>query len=73
MLKEYFEYEGYDKDARHRRLIAVQAAMEIVKASVSATSASSSSSRVQNCLDGAAESIDRLADAIQAAIEKDEK
>ena len=70
MLKDYFEYEGYDKDARHRRFIAVQAAIDIAKASVAATSASTSPNRVSNSLDGVAESIDKLADAIQAAIEK---
>jgi len=53
-----------------QRLAAVQAALQIAEASVSASSANTNSTRVQDSLDAVAKSVDKLADAIQAAITK---
>lgn len=54
-----------------QRLAAVQAALKIAEACVTASSANTNSSRVLDSLDGVAKSIDNLADAIQAAINKE--
>ena len=54
-----------------QRLAVVQAALQIAEACVTASSANTNSTRVQDTLDGVAKSIDNLADAIQAAITKE--
>lgn len=53
-----------------QRLAVVQAALQIAEASVTASSANTNSTRVQDTLEGVAKSIDILADAIQASIIK---
>ncbi|WP_215846729.1 hypothetical protein [Candidatus Pantoea bituminis] len=55
---------------RRKRLLAVQAAVEIAKASVSASSEHPRSDRVEDSLKGAADKIEYLADAIQRALDK---
>lgn len=64
MLKDYFSPHTSDKE---RRLIAVQAALEVAKASVSATSAYAGSKTKADLKNVAAE-INELADSIQAAL-----
>ncbi|MCP1436566.1 hypothetical protein J3D56_000002 [Erwinia persicina] len=54
-----------------QRLAVVQAALQIAEACVSASSANTNPTRVQDALDGVAKSIDKLADAIEAAISKE--
>lgn len=68
MLENYHDHDGYDDEAKHKRLLAVQAALEIAKAS--ASSSPPNYGNMSNDLDAAAEYIGKLADAIQAAIDK---
>ncbi|EPY4031316.1 hypothetical protein ACXDG9_001332 [Klebsiella pneumoniae] len=65
MLDSYTVKNSEDRD----RVLAVQAALEIAKASVGNTGASTIS-RVDDDLKAVAEQISNLADAIQAAIAK---
>ncbi|EQC1554435.1 hypothetical protein ACY2PI_000646 [Citrobacter amalonaticus] len=65
MLDNYFRNGARDTDAKTQRLLAVQAALEIVKAS-----ANSGNGVMHSDLDQAAERIGKLADAIQEAIGK---
>lgn len=57
-------------DAQHQRLMAVDAALEIAKALVSGSNASSNPHPAKTALKDIAEQIDILADAIQASIKK---
>nr|WP_213715764.1 hypothetical protein [Cedecea lapagei] len=66
MLEDYFSLTTTDQD---RRALAVQAALEIAKASVSAPSAFTGVKSSYDLQTVAAE-INALADAIQAAIER---
>lgn len=67
MLENYFwESDGREKS---KRLIAVQAALEIAKSSVSASS-SYTGVKTGADLDFVAEKIEALADALQKALEK---
>ena len=67
MLENYFwENEGREKA---KRLLAVQAALEIAKQSVGSTG-QSSASRVDDDLNKVAKAISGLADAIQEALNK---
>ena len=73
MLENYYPSGGVGNPSgvtreQKQRLIAVQAALEIAKASVSATSAITYSSRVRDDLNNVAEGVDKLADAIQEAL-----
>ncbi|EQC1054021.1 hypothetical protein ABN357_05755 [Providencia rettgeri] len=68
MLEDYYAHDGYDDEAKHKRLLAVQAALEIAKAS--ASSSPPTYGNMSNDLTAAAEHIGNLADAIQAAISK---
>ncbi|EMM7413647.1 MULTISPECIES: hypothetical protein [Enterobacter] len=65
MLENYFKSGAIQTDEKTQRLLAVQAALEIAKAS-----ASSGGGVMHSDLDQAAERIGKLADAIQAAIKK---
>lgn len=68
MLDGYFvSSEGIEKK---KRIIAVQAALEIVKASVSASCAYAGRDKLSKDMEATKEKISELADAIQAAIEK---
>ena len=67
MLDGYFATgSGFDK---RQRLLAVQAALEIAKASVG-SSTSATHSRVDDDLSNVAKEISNLADSIQAALAK---
>jgi len=73
MLESYFKFDGASGDegtSQHKRLLAVQAALEIVKASAGAASSSNGGSMYHD-LTHAAEQIEKLADAIQNALEDD--
>lgn len=72
MLENYFGTAGVEKDDR-QRLLAVQAALEIIKASAGASGANARTDKVEQDTEYAAKRVGPLADAIQAAIEKDEK
>ncbi len=63
MLENYFKNGAIPTDQKTQRLLAVQAALEVVKAS-----ANSGNGVMHSDLDQAAERIGKLADAIQAAL-----
>lgn len=63
MLENYFKNGLATTDDRTQRLLAVQAALEIAKASANA-----GNGVMHSDLDQAAERIGKLADAIQAAL-----
>jgi hypothetical protein len=71
MLENYFGTMNVDDESR-KRLLAVQAALEIVKTSVGASTAMSGS-KVGYDLDYAIDKITDLSDAIQDALEPDSK
>lgn len=66
MLENYYKNGSFTTDDKTKRLIAVQAALEIAKASASSSAAVGGS--MHNDLVFAAENISKLADAIQAAL-----
>lgn len=68
MLENYYENGLISTTEQEKRLIAVQAALEIAKASVAASSVHPRSDRVEDSLTGVADKIGSLADAIQAAL-----
>ncbi|MFK3703807.1 hypothetical protein EDF73_111140 [Raoultella sp. BIGb0138] len=71
MLEKYFDFDddsGEDAVERHKRLLAVQAALEISKAAVSSSTANSGI-RSQMDLRNVAQEVSSLADAIQDALE----
>lgn len=68
MLEGY--YVPSDGADRKQRLLAVQAALEIAKASAGASSANPHADKVSDDLEYAANKIERLADAIQQALSK---
>lgn len=73
MLEGYFDldfFEGDDLLRAKKRLLAVRAAVEIAKASVSATSQHPRSDRVEDSLAGVEKQIKSLADAIQEALDE---
>jgi len=73
MLEGYFDHDnatGADVAENRKRLLAVQAALEISKASVSASTANSGI-RSQMDLRNVAQEVSVLADAIQDALEGD--
>ncbi|ENT2729508.1 MULTISPECIES: hypothetical protein [Salmonella] len=72
MLDGYFNHDGDSGDEfinKRKRLLAVQAALEIAKQSVG-NYHQSTVSRVNEDLAKTADGIERLADAIQAALDK---
>ena len=73
MLEGYFDLDnasGADAIDNHKRLLAVQAALEISKASVAASTANAGI-RSQMDLRNVAQEVSTLADAIQDALEGD--
>jgi len=66
MLENYFKNGAIQTDEKTQRLLAVQAALEIAKASASSSAASGGS--MYNDLASATDGISKLADAIQAAL-----
>lgn len=71
MLEHYFiSKSGTYTTEEQKRAVAVGAALEIARSSAAATTQRSSSDKVQDDLQYAANAIALLADAIQAAIEK---
>lgn len=74
MLENYFALVAKDQEEatrQNQRLLAVQAALEIAKASVSASTAVSGSKAGYD-LDNVTKKIEALADAIQDALESDD-
>ena len=69
MLENYFGNTGFTREQK-QRLLAVQAALEIAKASAGASSASGHSDKVNDDLKYTAQQIELLANAIQAALNK---
>lgn len=69
MLDNYYFSSGSQTTKEKKRLIAVQAALEIAKAAVSATTANERSDSVEDALKYTASQLGPLADAIQAALE----
>jgi len=73
MLEGYFNDTSKTSEeavAKNQRLLAVQAALEIIKVSVSAPSSYAGRDKLGKDIDIAKEKIDALADAIQGALEK---
>lgn len=71
MLENYFiNKAGTYTTEEEKRAVAVGAALEIARSSAAATTQRTSSDKVQDDLRRAADEIALLADAIQAAIEK---
>lgn len=72
MLEGYFDLDGATGDkvnSNRKRLLAVQAALEIAKSSVGSTG-SATLSRVDDDLKYVSEAVSLLADAIEKALEK---
>lgn len=68
MLEGYYG-EGFEEtDDQQKRLIAVRAALEIIKTSAEANTANVGYQKVQHDAKHAAEAVSSLADAIQAAL-----
>lgn len=68
MLTNYYENGLISTTEQEKRLIAVQAALEIAKASVSANTADSNNSKTLWDMKHVAQEINALADSIQAAL-----
>lgn len=67
MLNTYYNsVDGRVSDKQHKRIVAMQAALEIAKASAGATTAYVGNHKVENDLKLAAKEIATLADAIQS-------
>lgn len=60
----------YQNDAELKRLIILNAALKVAHAAAGASSANTTSTRVEDVLDGVTKSIDKLADAIEASLNK---
>ncbi len=69
LLDGYLRSVSAETSPEKKRLIAVEAALQIALAAAGASSATTSHERVSDCLTGAAKEISGLADAIQAAIQ----
>lgn len=72
MLEGYFDLDalkGEELSKAKKRLLAVNAAAEIARSSVAASSQHSRSDRVEDSLAGVEKQIKSLADAIQDALE----
>lgn len=67
MLESYLRTGTGPTSPEKQRIIALNAALELAKAALGASSASSSSSRVADALEGITKNIADLADAIQEA------
>jgi len=67
MLDNYLRSAGGETTPEKQRIIALNAALQLAKAALEASSANNHSSRVEDSLMGVAKSIDALADAIQDA------
>lgn len=73
MLENYFDKSSKTEQEaiqKNQRLLAVQAALEIAKASAGASGANARTDKVEEDLKFAAEKIGPLADAIQQALAK---
>lgn len=72
MVDGYFDYDnlvGPELSKKRKRLIAVNAALEVIKSSVGPVGGAASS-KVDEDLASAASKLDALVDAIQATLEK---
>lgn len=72
MLNDYFKYDpmgGEEGVKRRKRLLAVQAALEIAKVSVSSAGGNADSHKVMFDLQHLTEKLSDFADAIQDALE----
>ncbi len=67
MLDNYLKSAGGATSPEKQRVIALNAALELAKAALGASSANTNSTRVADSLNGVARNIEALADAIQAA------
>jgi len=68
MLEGYFN--AADGAEKQKRLLAVQAALEIIQASVASTNAYAGRDKLSKDIDFTKDKVSELADAIQAALEK---
>lgn len=68
MLKNYYWSAGSRTGDEDQRIIAVQEALEIIKASVSSNTADNNNCKAKWDIEHAAEGLEKLADAIQNAL-----
>lgn len=68
MLEHYYKSGSITTDEKTQRLLAVQAALEIVKASVNAHYGDANNAKLKFDIQNATEGIGSLADAIQEAL-----
>jgi hypothetical protein len=67
MLDNYLRSAGGATTPEKQRVIALDAALELAKAALGASSANTNSTHVADALNGVAQNIEALADAIQEA------
>ncbi|WP_455852707.1 hypothetical protein [Pantoea endophytica] len=67
MLENYLRSAGGATTPEKQRVIALDAALQLAKAALEASSANTNSTRVADALNGVAQNIEALADAIQEA------
>lgn len=67
MLENYLRSAGGVTTPEKKRVIALDAALELAKAALGASSANTNSTSVADALNGVAQNIEALADAIQEA------
>lgn len=73
MLQGYYDWDEStqgDPATKRKRLLAVQAAMEIAKASAGAAGGDAGANKLKHDLVHAANTVSSLADAIQEALDK---
>ena len=68
LLEGYLRTASSETSPEKKRLIAVEAALQIALAAAGSPSSVTSSARIADCLIGASREISNLADAIQDAI-----
>lgn len=73
MLDGYFGPGMVTTEEQRKRLLAVQAAVEIARSSASSAAGDSSAGKMYQDLNFASEHIGKLADAIQDALEPEEE
>lgn len=69
MLDNYFGTQGSTREQK-QRLLAVQAALEIIKASVGSSSGQAKDLKLRYDIENSVAGVEPLADAIQKALEK---
>lgn len=69
MLEGYYGEAFHATDSKEKRLIAVQAALEIIKTSAASTTSYTGFQKIDHDSKQIVDAVGRIADAIQAALE----